>query len=237
MAKAEESKPEAAKKRWDKVKRYIANETGPEKIELGAYFAFNLWNTPRHVLFVLSRYKFCAKLIGETPLRNILELGCSEGLGALILGESGHQVVGVDFDEEAVAWAKANLETKGNLSFICDDFLSKTYGLFDAVVSLDTIEHIHPPQEPEYFGTLVDNLTPDGICIVGTPNITSAKYASKQTRMGHVNLYSAERLKDTAMKYFRNAFVFSMNDEMVHTGYYPMAQYLILLGCGKKTGQ
>jgi len=237
MGKAEEFKPEAAKKRWSRVKRYIAGETPPTKIELGTYFAFNLWNTPRHVLFVLSRYKFSAKLIGETPKRKVLELGCSEGLGALILGENGHQVTGVDFDKEAIDWAKANLEKKGNLSFICDDFLGKTYGVFDAVVSLDTVEHIPPEQEQVYFKTLVVNLATDGICILGTPNITSAKYASKQTKMGHVNLYSAERLRETAMTYFRNVFVFGMNDEIVHTGYYPMSQYLIMLGCGKKAGR
>jgi len=234
MGKAKERKPEDAKKRWSKVIRYIEKETGPKKIELGTYFAFNLWNTPRHLIFALSRYKFAAKLIGETPKRKVLELGCSEGLGTLILGESGHKVVGVDFDSEAIKWAKANLERKGNLSFKCDDFLGKTYGVFDAIISLDTIEHIPPAKEKEFFQTLVDNLAADGICIVGTPNITSAKYASKQTRMGHVNLYSAERLRDTARKYFRNIFIFGMNDEIVHTGYYPMSQYLIMLGCGKK---
>ena len=234
MGTAEKHERNTEKGRWSRVKRYITKEMGPTKIELGTYFAFNLWNTPRHLIFALSRYKFAAKLIGETPKRKVLELGCSEGLGTLILGESGHKVVGVDFDSEAIKWAKANLERKGNLSFKCDDFLGKTYGVFDAIISLDTVEHIPTAQEQEYFQTLTKNLATDGICILGTPNITSAKYASKQTKMGHVNLYSAERLRDSGTKYFRNVFVFGMNDEIVHTGYYPMSQYLIMLGCGKK---
>lgn len=29
-------------------------------------------------------------------------------------------------------------------------------------------------------------------------------------------------------------FLFSMNDEVVHTGYYPMAHYLIAVGIGPK---
>jgi hypothetical protein len=31
--------------------------------------------------------------------------------------------------------------------------------------------------------------------------------------------------------------LFSMNDETVHTGFYPMAHYLIALCCGKKAGE
>jgi hypothetical protein len=34
--------------------------------------------------------------------------------------------------------------------------------------------------------------------------------------------------------YFENSFIFSMNDEVVHLGYYPMAHYLFGVGVGKK---
>jgi hypothetical protein len=30
-------------------------------------------------------------------------------------------------------------------------------------------------------------------------------------------------------QYFSRVFVFSMNDEVVHTGFYPMAQYLFVM--------
>jgi hypothetical protein len=33
---------------------------------------------------------------------------------------------------------------------------------------------------------------------------------------------------------FHNVFVFSMNDEVVHTGFHQMAHYVIGLGCGVK---
>ena len=35
-------------------------------------------------------------------------------------------------------------------------------------------------------------------------------------------------------KFFHNVFVFSMNDEVVHTGYAPMAHYVFGLGCDRK---
>lgn len=33
--------------------------------------------------------------------------------------------------------------------------------------------------------------------------------------------------KNTMQRYFHNVFMFSMNDEVVHTGFHPMAHYLL----------
>ena len=37
-----------------------------------------------------------------------------------------------------------------------------------------------------------------------------------------------------ASRYFENVFVFGMNDEVVHTGFYPMCHYIFVLGTGKR---
>jgi hypothetical protein len=34
--------------------------------------------------------------------------------------------------------------------------------------------------------------------------------------------------------YFHNVYAFSMNDEVVHTGYHAMAHYNLVLCCGKR---
>ena len=215
---------------WGKIKNHISSQ----RIELGPYFTYNLLNSPRHLLFSFSRYKFAARLIGEFPKVNVLELGCNEGLGTLLLAEDSHNVTGVDFDEDAIQWAKSNLEKKDNIVFKYDDFLGKTYGKYDVVVALDVVEHIPKEREIDFFRTVVSNLNDDGYSIIGTPNITATQYSSEPSKMGHVNLFSAERLRDTLMQYFKNVFLFSMNDEVVHTGFYSMSHYLIALGCGKK---
>ena len=41
-------------------------------------------------------------------------------------------------------------------------------------------------------------------------------------------------LKKTMQVHFHNVFMFLMNDEVVHTGYHPMAHYIIALGAHKK---
>jgi hypothetical protein len=57
-------------------------------------------------------------------------------------------------------------------------------------------------------------------------------YASKYSKEGHVNCKDQPGLQALMEKFFRNVFIFSMNDEMVHTGYYPMAHYLMALCVG-----
>ena len=141
--------------------------------------------------FVLSRYKFAARLACEG--RRVLELGCSEGLGAPILSEAATCYVGVDLDAEAVAHAEANFADQGR-SFLHADLLGQRFGTFDAVISMDVVEHIDPGYEDLFFRCVFENLGEDGIAVIGTPNVTAEAYASEASRQGHVNLMDAERL-------------------------------------------
>ena len=205
--------------------------TGGRKIGLGRHWSYNLHNDPKRLAFVLSRYKFSARMAGHN--KRILELGCGEGIGTTLLAEFAESYTGVDSDKDAVRAAKRNW-TAGKISFIEDDFLAKTYGVFDVIVSLDVVEHILPASERLFFEAVRKNTGKEGMAIIGTPNITSADHASSASRAGHVNLFGAKRLEGAMKKYFRNVFIFGMNDELMHTGFYPMAHYLIAIGSGEK---
>lgn len=215
------------KKVWEK---YQSLQQAKE-FTFGPHYSYQLRNTPRHILFTLSRYKFAAKMIGSE--KEVLELGCNEGLGSYYLSEFSRHVTGIDFDERAVKWAQANY-TVPRLSFAMDDFLGKKYGNFDAVVSYDVIEHISKENEELFMDSVVLNLSKTGLCLIGTPNIESHKFANPEIAGAHINLYSWDALQLLAEKYFHNVFLFSQNDEMIHTGYAPMAHYLIVLCCSKK---
>lgn len=213
---------------WDKVAGMVGDSTK----ELGGHWSYNLRNDPKRFLFVLSRYKFCAKMCGRD--KRVLELGCSEGIGSPILSEFASAYVGVDQDGGAIAAARSNFSAEKRL-FVEDDFLGKRYGTFDSIVSLDVIEHIPASREELFLDTVLGNLNEDGICIIGTPNMTARDYASEASRIGHINLYEAPRLRDVMEKVFHNVFLFGMNDEIVHTGFHPMAHYLLALGCYRKS--
>ena len=212
---------------WDNTSLML----GDSHFTFGKHWSFNFRNDPKRLGFVLSRYKFSAKMIGERS--RVLELGCSDGIGITILSENTKTYTGVDLDREAIDAAKENVAGQECL-LIHDDFMGKTYGTFDALVSLDVIEHIFPEYEEIYFETITQNLDENGICIIGTPNMSAAPYASRASELGHVNLYSQARLVEEMKKYFFQVFPFGMNDEVLHTGFSEMAHYLICVGCHKK---
>lgn len=72
-----------------------------------------------------------------------------------------------------------------------------------------------------------------GCAVIGTPNETMTPYASKASQLGHINLYTHDRLYRLMEKYYRNVFMFSMNDEVVSTGFEPMGCYIFAVGAGK----
>ena len=183
-----------------------------------------LWrNDPRHLVFLLSRYKFVSKMLEGR--RSILEVGCGDAAGIPIVLQTVESVHGVDFEplviEEIPKIDRATFSihdmTKGPIE-----------GLFEGAFSLDVIEHVQ--EEDLFMGNLRDSLLPGAICILGTPNITAQEYASPQSKEGHINLKSAQTLRELMGRYFNSVLSFSMNDEVVHTGYAPMAHYLFALG-------
>ena len=207
-------------------------QLGNESVTFGPYFAFQLRHTPRHVLYSLAYHKFAAKMIGEK--KDILDIGCSEGLGTMLLAEFANYVLGVDIDEAAIESAKKNF-ARDHVEFQTVDLLKTNINkTFDAAVSFDVIEHIYPENAAAFIDAYANHLKPEGVAIIGTPNITSNQYANARTQSGHVNLYSAERLREEVGRRFKNVFMFSVNDEVIHTGFSPMAHYLIAMGVGVK---
>jgi len=219
---------ERESERWSGVKA----ELGIERLLLGPYFTYIARKSPRRLLHLLSYYKFAAKMIGQQ--KRILEIGCSEGFGTMLLSEHATDVLGIDLDTDAIAVANATVASP-KLRFEVADVLTDSLGTFDAAVTLDVIEHIYPLHEDAFMKAIVASLEPEhGVLVIGTPNITSHQYASAVSRQGHVNLFSAERLQELASKHFNRVFSFSANDEMVHTGFSPLAHYLIALCVGPR---
>ena len=215
------------KEAWDVTAEMLGNDS----VTWSDHWSYNFRNDPKRLAFVLSRYKFAAKMGSQG--RTILELGCGEGIGATILAESALSYTGIDLDDAAILSARKNLNGE-KFKFIYDDFMGKLLGTFQTVVSLDVVEHIYPEHEAVYFETILQNLSQDGIAIIGTPNVTAAPYASTASNIGHVNLFSPARLKEALEQYFYNVFPFGMNDETMHTGYAPMCHYAICVACNRR---
>jgi 2-polyprenyl-3-methyl-5-hydroxy-6-metoxy-1,4-benzoquinol methylase len=78
---------------------------------LGPYFANQALKAPRHLLFTLARYKCAAKMLIPGVASSVLELGCGEGFGTLLLAEGENDVTGVDFDDAAIDHAQVHIDS------------------------------------------------------------------------------------------------------------------------------
>jgi hypothetical protein len=70
--------------------------------------------------------------------------------------------------------------------------------------------------------------------VIGSPSLQSQVYASEGSKAGHVNCKDGREFRKVMERYFENVFLFSMNDEVVHTGFAPMAHYLFALCVGPR---
>ena len=204
-------------------------ETG--ELNLGPWTSYSLLHDPKHLAFVLARYKFCAKMLEGRP--SVLEVGPGDGIGLPLIAQAVGKVYAVDWDERLVEGNKRRLQGIGNIEHLCLDVNRQDLGLaVDAVLTVDVIEHLEPANEDRFMRRLVKCLHRDGVLITGTPNIAAEAYASPRSRVQHINLKSMTTLRALTARYCRNVFMFGMNDEVLHTGYAPMCHYLWSLGVG-----
>jgi len=181
---------------------------------------------PRRLVFTLSRYKFVAKLLGGK--KKVLEVGCGDAFASRIVQQEVGALTAIDFDPLFIEDIKGRADPDWPLDCAVHDMLAGPYpGKFDAIYSLDVLEHIEQDKEDLFLRNALTSLTPEGVAIIGMPSLESQSYASPQSREGHVNCKSGNDFKRLMQAYFHNVFMFSMNDEVVHTGYLPMAHYLL----------
>lgn len=193
------------------------------------------WNQdPRRTVFTLARYKFVSKMLEGRE--RVLEIGCADAFGTRVVQQTVGHVTATDIDPLFIEDVKARMSPHWPLEAFVHDLLSgPVEGGFDAVYALDVLEHIPPEMEGRFLSNMMSSLNETGIAIIGIPSLESQVYASPQSKEGHVNCKTGVRLKETMQEWFNTVFVFSMNDEVVHTGFYPMAHYLLAVCSHRKT--
>jgi 2-polyprenyl-3-methyl-5-hydroxy-6-metoxy-1,4-benzoquinol methylase len=192
---------------------------------------------PKRIAFFMARYKFAGKMMRDCE--SVLDVGCGDGMGTIgFLNETKAQsIVGVDFEPESINYAWNDMlpalralrpNDAGRVEFFHSDFMEWAASQpFDGVVCLDVIEHIERAAAPAFIAKMADHLSGHGVCVVGTPSLAGEQFASVHSRAGHINLYDPARLHDELAKQFARVFMFSMNDEIVHTGFDKLAHYLM----------
>ena len=188
---------------------------------------------PKRLGIVLARYKFVAKMLAGS--QNVLEVGCADAFCTRVVLQEVDRLTAVDFDPLFIEDARSRMNPEWPFECRVHDILEgPVAGSFDGAFALDLLEHIPCDQEQQFVSHLARSLAAHGVLILGLPALQSQPYASPASREGHVNCKDAPGLKSLVSRFFHNVFVFSMNDEVVHTGFYPMAHYLFALCCGPR---
>jgi 2-polyprenyl-3-methyl-5-hydroxy-6-metoxy-1,4-benzoquinol methylase len=188
---------------------------------------------PKRLTFVLARYKFVAKMF--SGLDRVLEVGCGDAFGTKLVRQEVAQVTAIDFDPLFIENARETMDPAWPIDTAVHDLLQAPYpGNFSAAFSLDVLEHIPPESERVFVSNLADSVRDIGTVIIGSPSLESQPFASPLSKAGHVNCKDQAGLKSLLEQFFHNVFIFSMNDEVVHTGFSPLAHYRLALCCHKR---
>ncbi len=188
---------------------------------------------PRRMLFAFARYKFVAKMF--EGFEHVLEVGCGDASATRIVQQTVRKVTVTDFDKVFIDDIERRQQASWYLDARVHDMVkSPTEEQFDGIFSLDVLEHIQKAYEDAFLANICSSLKNHGSLIIGIPSLESQVYASEGSKAGHVNCKSGNELRDFLKKYFHSVFMFSMNDEVLHTGFFPMSHYLLAVCCDKK---
>lgn len=129
----------------------------------------------------LRRYRFARdwlrRHLDGRPAR-ILDIACGSGFGSEILSELG-TVLGVDIDEEAIAYARGRYAQE-RVSFVVGDANDQAFlaslGTFDAVVTSATMEHVANAEN--FLRWIRQALRPNGACVACFPSAITMDWAA-----------------------------------------------------------
>ena len=196
---------------------------------MGLMSSFTWNNDPKRLLFMLSRYKFVSKMF--EGLHKVLEVGCGDGFASRLVAQAVQELHATDIDKKLLENAKEiNQNSPYRIQFIWNDFFKTSLKCqYEGIYLLDVLEHIDKSQEDLFIENIKKCLLPNGQVIIGMPSLESQLYASKESKEGHINCKTSSELKKKLCYFFKNVNIFSMNDEVLHTGFAPMSHYLIAL--------
>lgn len=191
------------------------------------------WN-PMRLGWYLARYKFVAKMLQGKGV--VAEIGCADAFASAVVASVVGELDVYDFDDRLLKAAHEIPDRR--FSVKKHDILTAPLPWvfpYGAIYMCDVIEHIRPLDEPRLMSNILASLHPNsGVFLAGAPSLESQAYATTISKAGHVNCRSGEQFRADMQKYFENVFMFSMNDEVVHTGDFRMAHYLFALCTGPR---
>ena len=153
-------------------------------------------------------YEWIAARVGGA---RVLDMACGEGYGSAVLARSARSVLGLDANPDAHEHARLRY-TSGNLAF--ERGMVENYGergAYDAVVFLQTIEHVLDPHA--VLAHLRGLLAPEGTLYVSTPNVLrlAPSGAQRSANPWHIREYRAAEFERLCASAFGSVEVLGLS--------------------------
>lgn len=143
----------------------------------------------------LNTLNIVKNLIKPFNRQSILDAGCGDGRFCYEMRNENVRVVGVDYSERAIAFAKI---FNPEYDFYVRDLKNLQFAYqFDFIVLIDTLEHIVPQDIPDVLENLAGALGRNGKLIVTVP---SKKVPLIEKHHQH---FTEDSLKDVLKDYFK----------------------------------
>jgi SAM-dependent methyltransferase len=151
----------------------------------------------------LAAYVYAAELARG---KRVLDAGCGEGFGTQTLASAAREVVGVDYDADAVAFNRSHWNAP-NLRFERVDLTAPGdfQETFDLVLNFQVVEHIEDPRP--FLAGLRARIAAGGRLMLTTPN----RLKSFSENPYHVREYSAAELSDLLTSVFSSVEMLGMH--------------------------
>jgi len=199
------------------------------RIQLGAVSSACWRKDPHRFLFSLSRYKFVSKMMKGK--KNIIEIGCGDAWNSNLVARNVEKLCVTDADEKFSDEARLCTSEAKNITVKTHNLLdSPTTGIYDGLYALDVLEHIDCKDEDKFIDNAISSCTDGALYIFGMPSLESQSLISPEKRdPGHINCKSKYALEKLMNKHFLTVIMFSMNDEVIHTGHEGMSHYIFAI--------
>jgi 2-polyprenyl-3-methyl-5-hydroxy-6-metoxy-1,4-benzoquinol methylase len=144
------------------------------------------------------------------PKDLVLDIACGAGFGSNLMAEKALFVIGGDYNHNVIEHCRTNF-SKPNLAYEVADITSLSYAeeYFDAVVSMETIEHVN---EKLFIDSIRRVLKPGGKLVLSTPQ---NNYGFCLTPW-HVREYSLRQIKELLEPHFNVDKVLGMTSASIN---------------------
>lgn len=153
----------------------------------------------------INRYNFAKYFVKASDV--VLDAACGVGYGSYLLAERALRVDAIDYDDEAVKYAKEHWQTD-NIRYIRGDLLDENAypkgQRYHVIVSFETIEHLK--DDNVFLKLISERLLTNGIFFVSAPNANILKVEDNPWHERH---YTPEEFCSLSSKYFRYVYEFT----------------------------